>query len=256
MINVCITGALARAVGTIAKNDPDRSVQIEWRETSPQEEWFVTTSDGVVDTVYVVDDETGTHAPLTAEEMRRYLDGETIMGDPREQARRVEEPRFQVHEFDRAGEQSEYVVVDHWQVGSDGERLIVGTYPSPELAGAVRDALAVVAGPPGTIWPPSSIWRAPQASSAGASSAGASASSSSPAPGIVFAFSAGGDFLTSVEVTHRYGVREVYGRGERIPDLVTADVRAAAEIHNVFLDEREDGLFVPSGPVDDDEEAF
>lgn len=82
-INVCVTNDLARAIGTIARRHLDDSIQVEWRETSDEREWFVTASDGVTDTVYVVDDESGTHMPLQGDELARYAAGQTVLvGDP------------------------------------------------------------------------------------------------------------------------------------------------------------------------------
>ena len=83
IINVNVTNALAQAIGTIARNHEDRSIQIEWREGSPESEWIVTASDGTNDTVYVVDDESGTHMALTSEEIGRLDQGLSIMGDVR-----------------------------------------------------------------------------------------------------------------------------------------------------------------------------
>jgi len=82
-VNTNITNALARVVGLIAAKHPDCSIQIEWREGTPQEEWTVTASTGVTDHLYVVWDETGTWAPLTDGERGRYDRGESILtGEP------------------------------------------------------------------------------------------------------------------------------------------------------------------------------
>ncbi len=78
-INVNITNELARAVGMLANRHPDRSIQIEWRETSDHREWFVTASDGVNDTVYVVDDETGTNMPLNSHDLALYDSGQPVL---------------------------------------------------------------------------------------------------------------------------------------------------------------------------------
>lgn len=67
--SIVITNNLARAVGTIARRHPEAAVQIEWREGAPEYMWLVTTTDGVTDTAYLVDDESGTHMPATAAEL-------------------------------------------------------------------------------------------------------------------------------------------------------------------------------------------
>lgn len=85
-INVNITNELARATGMLAARHLDRSIQIEWRETSDEREWFVTASDGVNDTVYVVDDESGSNMPLSADDLARYDAGLTVLGDDRRKA--------------------------------------------------------------------------------------------------------------------------------------------------------------------------
>jgi hypothetical protein len=82
-VNVCITNELARAAGRIAGLHPESSIEVEWRETSDEREWFVTATNGVHSVVYVVDDESGVHAPLTEEELARYNAGLTVLGDER-----------------------------------------------------------------------------------------------------------------------------------------------------------------------------
>jgi hypothetical protein len=64
--NVNITNNLAMVVGLVAQKHPDSSVQIEWREGTPEQEWLITATDGVTDHEYVADDESGSWAPLSA----------------------------------------------------------------------------------------------------------------------------------------------------------------------------------------------
>lgn len=71
-VNVAITNELARVAGLIANKHPEHSIQIEWREGSDEREWVVTASNGLTDMLYVVDDESGTWAPFTEADRRRY----------------------------------------------------------------------------------------------------------------------------------------------------------------------------------------
>jgi hypothetical protein len=79
-INVNITNNLALIVGLIAKENPDRAIEITWNSGSPEFEWIITATDGTHDTVYVADDETGHWAPVTVSEQERLDRGEPIFG--------------------------------------------------------------------------------------------------------------------------------------------------------------------------------
>lgn len=77
-INVCMTNNLALVVGLIARKHPDASIRVEWREGTPEFEWNVVATDGNTDTVYVVDDESGSWALMNAAELERFGRGESI----------------------------------------------------------------------------------------------------------------------------------------------------------------------------------
>lgn len=84
------------------------------------------------------------HTIGTDEDVARAMTARNI-----EAATAQREERFQVHDFDRHGEDGvRYLpcVVDHWQVGADGERLIVGVYEDGDTADEVLNALVKVTG--------------------------------------------------------------------------------------------------------------
>ena len=49
--------------------------------------------------------------------------------------------RFTVEHFDAVEDDTPFCVVDHLQVGADGERFIIGRYATPELANEIQAAL-------------------------------------------------------------------------------------------------------------------
>lgn len=77
-VNAAITNELARVVGLLATQHPEHSVRIEWRENESESVWFVTVDNGADERIFIVDDETGTHAPLTTDELARYRAGERV----------------------------------------------------------------------------------------------------------------------------------------------------------------------------------
>ena len=85
-MEITITTDLARVVGAIAnrhKDDETASVNISWRESEAEQVWFVTVlrldaEGNTDDLIYVVDDETGVHAPLTENELDRFHRGQSI----------------------------------------------------------------------------------------------------------------------------------------------------------------------------------
>lgn len=89
--------------------------------------------------------------PMTDEEHQAIID-RLVAAFEREPDKPKREPqeRFQIHTFDRYGLDGvtfEFCVVDHEQVGSDGERFIVGTYTDRAVAEEVRGALIAVQPP-------------------------------------------------------------------------------------------------------------
>jgi hypothetical protein len=74
MIQARITMELARIVGKLANENPDAgNIEICWRDVDDERIWLIHIEEpnGETRSVYMVDDETGTHAPLTADELAR-----------------------------------------------------------------------------------------------------------------------------------------------------------------------------------------
>lgn len=87
--------------------------------------------------------------PMTDEEHQAIID-RIVAAFEREPDKSEPQERFQIHTFDRHGLDGltfEFCVVDHDQIGSDGERFIVGTYTDRAVAEEVRDALIAVQPP-------------------------------------------------------------------------------------------------------------
>lgn len=70
--HIRITNELAHIVSLIADKHEAASIAIDWRDGEPEMFWFVTADTGDTETVYVVDDESGTWAPLSDEEAARF----------------------------------------------------------------------------------------------------------------------------------------------------------------------------------------
>jgi hypothetical protein len=72
---IAITNELARIVGLIAIENPDKSIEIRWIEGSDTTRWAIIATDGVDDVLYVADDEQGTWATATADEIAAITRG-------------------------------------------------------------------------------------------------------------------------------------------------------------------------------------
>lgn len=70
MVNVVLSADLIAAAAEISKNHPDASLQIEWREGSPEHLWIITVfEDSNTSVMYLVEDDSGVHAPTSDEEL-------------------------------------------------------------------------------------------------------------------------------------------------------------------------------------------
>lgn len=80
-IKVTITNELARVVGLIANKHRDCSVEILWRDGTPEIEWLVTADNGSESWSYIVDDEQGIWSPLSTDDQEAFNRGESVFMD-------------------------------------------------------------------------------------------------------------------------------------------------------------------------------
>jgi hypothetical protein len=76
--HINITNEMAQVVCLIAKRHPESAIAIDWHDGEPEMFWFVTADDGANQKTYVVDDESGTWAPLSDDEAAKFHADELV----------------------------------------------------------------------------------------------------------------------------------------------------------------------------------